>query len=52
MKKKDDFINDALPEEFTNERLYYAELKLEHYEMRRLEKVKMCIEVLSNQRTA
>lgn len=45
MKKKEDFINDALPEEFANERQYYAELKLEHYEMRRLEKLKLCIEV-------
>lgn len=45
MKNKEDFINDALPEEFANERDYYAELKLEHYEMRRQEKLKLCIEV-------
>lgn len=47
MKKKEDFINDALPEDFANERDYYAELKLEHYELRRQEKVKMCIEVIT-----
>ncbi len=45
MKRKEDFINDALPEEFANEKHYYAELKLEHYELRRLEKVKMCLQV-------
>ena len=44
-KKKEDFYNDALPDEFAQERDYYAELKLEHYEMRRQEKVRMCIEV-------
>ena len=46
MKSKEDFINDALPEEFANERDFYAELKYEHYEMRRLEKIKLCLEVM------
>lgn len=48
MKKKEDFINEALPEEFANERNYYAEIKLDHYETRRQEKVKMCLEVMNN----
>mgnify|MGYP006933351589 FL=1 len=38
-------MHDELPAEFQNDRSFYIELKLENYEKRRQEKVKMCIEV-------
>lgn len=44
-KHIEDFINDPVPNEFADDANYYFEVKVEHYEKRRQEKLKALIKV-------
>jgi len=45
IKAKEDFFGEPIPTEFTEDKDYFYEVKAEHYEKRRKEKVKMAIQV-------
>lgn len=47
-KHIEDFIYDPVPNEFSDDANYYFEVKAEHYEKRRQEKLKMLIKVYPN----
>jgi hypothetical protein len=44
-KQIEDFIYDPVPSEFADDANYYFEVKVEHHEKRRLEKIKALIKV-------
>ena len=44
-KTKEDFIDDPVPSEFQDDRELFVELKVEHYERRRQEKIKHLLQV-------
>jgi len=44
MKSKEDFFGQPLPAEFAEDKDYFYEVKAEHYEKRRKEKIKMAIQ--------
>jgi hypothetical protein len=45
IKTKEDFMNDPVPSEFADDAQYFFEVKAEHYEKRRQEKLKHLLEV-------
>jgi hypothetical protein len=44
-KTKEDFIHDHVPSEFADDAQYFFEVKAEHHERRREEKLKHLIDV-------
>ena len=44
-KKKEDFMNQPVPVEFADDKNYFWEVKAEHFEKRRKEKLKMALQV-------
>lgn len=46
IKTKEDFKAQPIPAEFVDDKEYFCEVKAEHYEKRRREKLKLAIEVI------
>jgi len=43
---KEEFYNHPIPPEFQDDKDYFCEVKAEHYEKRRKEKLKMALQVI------
>ena len=46
IRKLENIVHESIPHEFEDDKEYYLQLKLKHYEKRRQEKLKQLIDVL------